>query len=292
MQRLLDAAVAARLLSLRDGGEYGLGALGAPMVGNAPLAAMVEHHATLYADLGDPLALLRAEGAGSRMSAYWPYAGYPRPEDLPPGSVGEYSALMTASQPMIIDEVLDAYPLRGHQCLLDVGGGEGGFAAAAATSAPALQLMLFDLPRVAELARVRLAGLGLGDRVRVHGGSFFTDPLPMGADVVSLVRVLFDHDDAHAVAILRAARAALPVGGALIVAEPMSGGSGGPTRRDAYLGLYLLAMGKGQSRPAAALAELMREAGFDEIRVLPTRQPLQVGVLLARAAGARVRAEA
>ena len=37
---------------------------------------------------------------------------------------------------------------------------------------------------------------GLGDRAEAFGGSFLTDPLPRGADIVSLVRVLHDHDDA------------------------------------------------------------------------------------------------
>ena len=283
MQRLLDAAVSLRLLALRRGGRYTLGTLGSPMVGNAPLAAMVEHHAALYADLRDPVALLRDEGAGSAMSAYWPYAAYPTAEQLPARVVAEYSALMTASQPMVIEEVLDAYPLRRHKLMLDVGGGEGRFVAAAAEHAPGLRCMLFDLPPVAELARQRLASLGLGSRVQVHGGSFFDDPLPQGADLVTLVRVLFDHDDAHALAILRAARAALPAGGTLLVAEPMSQAAGAQAMGDAYFGFYLLAMGRGQPRSAAALSQLIRDAGFAEVRPLRTRLPLQAGVLLARA---------
>ena len=35
------------------------GPLGAPMVGNTAIAAMVEHHVLLYADLADPVAMLR-----------------------------------------------------------------------------------------------------------------------------------------------------------------------------------------------------------------------------------------
>jgi len=283
MQRLLDAAVALKLLALRRGGRYALGTLGAPMVGNGALAAMVEHHAALYADLRDPVALLRDEGAGSAMSAYWPYASYPSADQLPARAVAEYSALMTASQPMVIEEVLDAYPLQRHRVLLDVGGGEGRFVAAAAHHAPALQCHLFDLPPVAELARQRLAGLGVGARVQVHGGSFFDDPLPQGADIVTLVRVLFDHDDAHALAILRAARAALPAGGTLLVAEPMAQAAGAQAMGDAYFGFYLLAMGRGQPRSAEALSQLIRDAGFAEVRALRTKLPLQAGVLLARA---------
>lgn len=283
MQRLLDAAVALRLLQAVEDGCYGLGSLGAPMVGNPALASMVRHHAALYADLRDPVALLRNEGAGTAMSAYWPYAAYEQPQALSTRAVAEYSALMTASQPMVIEEVLDAYPLQRHRCLLDVGAGEGRFVAAVAERAPALQLMLFDLPPVAELARQRLATLGLDARVQAHGGSFFDDPLPQGADIVSLVRVLFDHDDAHALAILRAARAALPAGGTLLVAEPMAQAAGAQAMGDAYFGLYLLAMGRGQPRSAQALGDLMRHAGFDHVRALRTRLPLQAGVLVARA---------
>ena len=39
---------------------------------------------------------------------------------------------MAASQPLVAQEVLDAYPLARHRCLLDVGGGDGAFLAAAA----------------------------------------------------------------------------------------------------------------------------------------------------------------
>ena len=283
MQRLLDAAVALRLLRLADGGAYGLGSLGSPMVGNEALAAMVEHHTALYADLRDPLALLRHEGGGGAMAAYWPYAAYPGAQALARPAVAEYSALMTASQPMVIEEVMDAYPLHRHRCLLDVGAGEGRFVATLATAAPGLKLMLFDLPAVAQLAQQRLDSLGLAGRVQAHGGSFFDDPLPQGADIVTLLRVLFDHDDAHALAVLRAARAALPRGGTLLVAEPQAGVPGAQAMGDAYFGLYLLAMGRGQPRTAQALTDLMRAAGFAAVRALPTRMPLHAGVLVGKA---------
>ncbi len=36
---------------------------------------------------------------------------------------------MAASQPLVADEILDAYPFARHRCLLDVGGGDGSFLA-------------------------------------------------------------------------------------------------------------------------------------------------------------------
>jgi demethylspheroidene O-methyltransferase len=144
---------------------------------------------------------------------------------------------------------------------------------------PGLQLTLFDLPAVAELARLRLAGLG--DRARAVGGSFLTEPLPGGADVISLVRVVHDHDDPQALTILRAVRSALPPGGVVLLAEPMAETAGAEPVGDAYFGFYLLAMGQGRPRTATALIALLQQAGFVNAKIHRTRTPLLTRVISA-----------
>jgi demethylspheroidene O-methyltransferase len=289
-ERLLAAAVALDLLEHRGGVDetsvYGLGPLGAPMVGNAAIAAMVEHHAVLYADLQDPVALLRGSGAPAALSRYWAYATAQAPGELPPEQVNEYSALMSASQPLVAQEVLDTYDVGRHRCLLDVGGGQGRFLRAAARRAPGLQLMLFDLPGVVPVATAAFAADGLNPRTSVHGGDFTRDALPTGADIATLIRVIYDHPDERALSILRAVHRALPPGGTLLLAEPMAGAPGAPRMGDAYFGFYLLAMRGGRSRTAAELKALVQAAGFERVRELPTAIPLQVGVLLAHKPGA------
>jgi demethylspheroidene O-methyltransferase len=283
-QRLLEAA-ASLGLTQRRGAQWGLGPLGAAMVDNEAVTAMVQHHRTLYADLADPLALLR-EGRGE-LARYWAYAGG-HADDRAPGALettttAPYSALMSATQPLVAGQVLDAYPLRRHRRLLDLGGGEGVFAAAALQRTPRLEATVFDLPAVAEAARARFARLGLADRAQAVGGDFHRDALPAGADIVSLVRVIYDHDDAPALAILRAARRALPPGGTLLLAEPMAATAGAEPMGAAYFGMYLLAMGSGRSRSAAQLTALLQQAGFDRVREHATALPLQAGLLTARA---------
>ncbi len=280
-ERLVAAAAALELVERRRGARVALGRLGAPLVGNRALTAMIEHHATLYADLQDPLALLRREGRPA-MAGYWPYAVHEGAAELAPERVAEYSALMSASQPLVAREVLDAYDFDRHRVLLDVGGGEGTFLQAVARQAPRLKLMLFDLPAVADRAQARFAAAGLLDRASAHGGDFFGDPLPPGADIVSLVRVAFDHPDERVLALLRNVRRALPDDGTVLLAEPMAGVPGAEAMGDAYFGFYLLAMGRGRPRSAAELSALMVEAGFTAVRALPTRLPLQAGVLVAR----------
>ena len=167
------------------------------MLGNPSVAAFVEHHTLLYDDLRDPVALLRGETT-TRLSDFWPYA---KGDESDEAACGPYSDLMARSQKLIAQDVLDAYPFGRHQCLLDIGGGEGAFVAAVAARHPALRLQLFDLPPVAARASRLLAAQGLS-RVEIHSGSFLEAPPPTGADVVTLIRVLHDHDDAKALAAL------------------------------------------------------------------------------------------
>jgi demethylspheroidene O-methyltransferase len=282
MRRLLDAAVALRLLERRAAGRYGLGELGAALRGNPGVAAMIEHHELLYADLADPVDLLRQRSGTTRLAGHWPYATTTTPQSLGVERVRDYTRLMATSQPLVAGDVLDAWDFGRHRCLLDVGGGDGTFLAAVAARHPSLQLQLFDLPAVIALADERLAAAGLSARVQRTGGSFTRDPLPVGADVVSLIRILHDHDDEVVLALLAAVRRALPPGGTLVIGEPFANAPGAAPMGDAYFGLYLHAMGSGRPRSARQLAAMLQQAGFVSVREASTARPLLTGVLTAR----------
>lgn len=281
MQRLLAAAAALGLVAERSGGRYGLGMLGAALIGNPGIAAMVEHHSMLYDDLRDPVALLRGDREATQLARYWPYAAAPSPGALDGASTAGYTALMSSSQDLIAEDILAAYDFRRHRRLLDIGGGNGAFLAAAAARAPQLSLTLFDLPAVAAMAAARFKANGLSGRTEAVGGDFFTDLLPEGADLVTLIRIILDHDDAAALRILRAARRAIAPGGTLLIAEPLSGLTGSKAVSDAYFGMYLFAMGRGRPRRFKEMKTLLQQAGFKRIRAVPTRRPLLTNLLVA-----------
>ncbi|MTW22126.1 methyltransferase [Allochromatium palmeri] len=281
-RRLLRAAASLELAEARGEDRYALGELGAAMVGNPGIAAMVEHHAMAYADLKDPVALLRGELPQRELQGYWAYVGTEAPAAAAEQAVSGYSELMAQSQRLIADDVLDAYSLKAHRCLLDVAGGDGTFLVTAAKRWPHLRVILFDLPAVAERAWARFQREGLADRATAVGGDVRRDPLPQGADVVSLVRVLHDHDDHDTPNFARAAYTALPEGGRLLVAEPMSGTPGAEPIGDAYFGFYLLAMGSGRPRTPAELTEMLRAVGFDRVRQIRTIRPMLTQLLLAQ----------
>ncbi|MDX2219642.1 MAG: methyltransferase [Burkholderiales bacterium] len=281
---LLAAAAALDLLHRRADGRWQLGALGAALQDNAALLALIRHHAVLYEDLTDPVSLMKGDGRDTRLAAFWRYAGQPATAaKAPPDVVRAYTELMAATQPLVTQQILGAVPLAGRRTLLDVGGGNGTFLAAVAKRHPHLELMLFDLPGVVALAARNLEDAGVADRVRLVGGSFHDDALPDGADTVSLVRVLHDHDDAAALALLTRIRASLSPGGWLILAEPMAAAPDAARMGHAYFGIYLHAMGSGRPRTVQENKDLLQKAGFRAIRVRPTAVPLQVQVLVAEA---------
>jgi demethylspheroidene O-methyltransferase len=281
MQTLLDAAASLGLLERRAGERFGLGPLGAAMLGNPGIAAMVEHHVALYADLADPVAWLRGETGEGALARYWPYAREAAPSGLTRAAVSPYTALMAASQPMVAEMVLGVYSFSQHRCLLDIGGGDGSFLIAAGRQAPKLELKLFELPVVAAIARDGLTAAGLGGRAAVAGGDFLVDPLPRGADVVSLIRVVHDHDDDVVRELLARVREALPQGGTLVIGEPMAG-MAGTDAVSAYFRVYLHAMGSGLPRDFAAMQSLLKQSGFADIRLRQTRIPMIASVVVAR----------
>jgi len=284
LQTLVDAAVAIQLLERRSQERYGLGTLGAPLVGNDAIAAMVEHHIAFYADMRDPLALLSGSMTDRSLGKYWPYvsdkdedqASLKNQED-----VAEYSALMSASLPLVADEIVDAYNFSKHQCMLDVGGGQGTFLKRVHEVNPQLKKMLFDLPGVAQLAAQQLGSHSTTQGIQTHGGNFFTDALPIGADLITLVRVIFDHDDERVLTLLASIYAALPSGGTLLIAEPMADAPDAQAMGHAYFGFYLLAMGRGRPRTVNEISNLLKKVGFKSTQTIATKMPINTQIVLA-----------
>ncbi|MCX7339798.1 MAG: methyltransferase [Hyphomicrobiales bacterium] len=281
-RRLVLAAVSLDLLQARSADRYGLGQNGAAMRANPGVKAMIEHHAMFYADMADPVALLRGEVGETELKRYWPYADGVEPAALAPDAVVPYTELMATSQQFVAEDVLDAYDVSRHRRLMDVGGGDGSFLRSAAKRAPGLALTLFDLPAVVETARPRFAGAGLTARTTLVGGSFSHQDLPMGADLITLVRIAHDHGDDTVQHLLGAIHAALEPGGTLLIAEPMAGDSASAPMADAYFGFYLLAMGRGRARSPAELIAMLAKAGFIEARQITTPRPLLSGLIQAR----------
>lgn len=278
-QILLQAAAAMALVR-KDGALWHLAPRGAAFLAVPGLAAMVRHHSVLYRDLADPTAFFRGE-TDPGLAHFWPYVfGAGAAGD--PDTAQRYSDLMADSQSLVAADTLQMVSFAGIRHLMDVGGGTGAFLTAVGQAHPAPRLTLFDLPAVVPTAEARFRAAGLSHRVTIQPGSFRDQSLPQGADTISLVRVLYDHTDETVRALLKAVFQTLPPKGRLIISEPMSGGKRPDPSTDVYFAVYTLAMGTGQTRSAAHIADLLAEAGFTEIRPKTGFRPFVTSVVEAQ----------
>src|SRR6266498_1158972 len=150
------------------------------------------------------------------------------------------------------------------QTVVDVGGGTGAMLAEILRTQPAIRGTLVDLPGTVARAAETFQAAGVADRVTTLGQSFF-DPLPAGADLYLLNKVLNDWPDRETSAILRrCAEAARPNGRVVI----MGGVSEDDQPRRLVIEMVLVG---GRSSTLAGFRALAGAAGLEVSAV--ERQP-------------------
>ncbi|RFC64961.1 methyltransferase domain-containing protein [Fulvimarina endophytica] len=277
-RRLLAASASLDLTDRLADGRFMLGAQGAALLANPGVAAMIRHHDALYADLRDPVAALERRGGGD-LARLWNYDG---DTGEPSAETASYTALMAASQDLVARETLRLFDVRPFSAIVDIGGGNGRFLTHVADRNAHAELHLLDRPSVLPLARDALSHRPDKERFTLHGGHFLTAPLPENCDLVTLIRVLHDHDEEVVERLLRRVYETLePRRGTLLVSEPMAGARARSRIGDAYFNLYLQAMGSGRPRMASELCDMLRQAGFRRVRALPSGMPIATSAIVA-----------
>lgn len=219
---------------------------------------------------------LDLDGIGGRMAHAWGtllgyvrtgrpgYAdvfGRPFWEDLAahPPIAAEFDALMGPAghgTPDYDIELSGGWP--DIRTIADVGGGTGSMLVSLLRRHPHVRGILVDLPGTVARASDILAPSGVAGRVTVIGQSFF-DPLPPGADVYLLNKVLNDWPDEQTVAILRrCAEAAWPAGSVVIQ------GGVAPDHAPRSLAIDMLVAG-GKTSTLGEFRELARQAGLQVV---------------------------
>jgi hypothetical protein len=118
--------------------------------------------------------------------------------------------------------------------------------------------ILVDLPATVARADELSASADVADRVEVVGQSFF-DPLPAGADVYVLKKVLDDWPDEETVAILRRCSEAAPAGGRVVVLGGVS-----PEEAARHLSITMMVVG-GKTNSLSEFERLAGQAGLEVV---------------------------
>jgi SAM-dependent methyltransferase len=151
---------------------------------------------------------------------------------------------------------------------LDLGGGSGCYSIAAALRYPHLRTIVFDQANVVVVAEEFIAQAGLSDRVKTHGGHFFQDEFPRGADLISYIGCLqaYEADDVQFV-INKAFDAVEPGGGIIFIDYMLNDDKTGPLDP-----VFRHLTGASRTNPArvnsgAEVCEYLRKAGFVDMEV-------------------------
>ncbi|MBC7975045.1 MAG: methyltransferase domain-containing protein, partial [Myxococcales bacterium] len=159
--------------------------------------------------------------------------------------------------------------LAGRHAILDVAGGIGSVCVALALRDPGRQITLLELPGSVDLAQKLTEQYGVAERVRCVGGDMFSVAWPEGFDAVLFTNILHDWNDERCLELARRAYASLKPGGLVLVQEALlDEDRPGPLWTAHFSLMMALDMEARQFRPSA-LRELLAEAGFVDLRVVP-----------------------
>jgi hypothetical protein len=181
---------------------------------------------------------------------------------------------MTAVSEMSVPGILAAYDFSAFHTIADIGGGHGRLLAAILQQAPRAKGILFDLASVTAGAPPLLAEHGVADRVTIESGSCL-ESVPAGADAYVLKHVIESFDDTAALRILQNVRKHIPDGGRVLLIEMVLPDDDSPDIGK-LIDMEMLVSVGGRERTAAEYTDILEQAGFRRLRVVPTAAPVSV----------------
>jgi SAM-dependent methyltransferase len=170
--------------------------------------------------------------------------------------------------------VLQGYDFTPFRTIVDVGGGQGLLLAAILKAIPHLRGLLFDLPAVAEGAKVHLQIEGVADRSHFLAGDAF-ESIPSGYDAYIMKNVLHDWNDDKAAVLLERCRRAIPDHGKLIIVDAVMvpGNDPHPAK---WFDLHMMVALGGRERTEDEFRRLLRDAGFTLMMVKSLPAPIGI----------------
>lgn len=166
--------------------------------------------------------------------------------------------------------------------VLDIGGGTGAYALELCRHDPQVQVTIYDLPEVCELARRALADTPLLDsRIRLYPGDFLAQDLPTGYDTVLLSMILHDWQPDTCRALLRKCYDALQPNGRVVISELFVHDDKTGPLDAALMGVNMFVRMDGKNYTRSEYLEFLKDAGFTAPEFVPFSAPSANGILIA-----------
>ena len=166
--------------------------------------------------------------------------------------------------------------------LLDLAGGTGSFLVPALEADDRLGATLWELPETADIARDRLAGTSVRDRIEIVGGDALEDSVPAGHDAILVANFAHLLPPERNIALLRRLREASEPGTLLLLVDFWTDATHTDPPAAALLaGEFLLVGGQGDVYSVEEVGAWLAETGWDAVEHRPLAGPQTL--VLARA---------
>jgi len=167
--------------------------------------------------------------------------------------------------------------------ILDIAAGHGVYGIAVAQKYPGAHLVALDWAPVLKVAQENARTAGLGDRFSTITGNAFDVDLGEDYDVVLVPNFLHHFDAPTCVSFLRKVQRALRPGGTIAIVEFVPNADRVTPPDSASFSLVMLATtAAGDAYTFAEFEEMLRQAGFREIRPHPLPPSVATAVLAKR----------
>jgi SAM-dependent methyltransferase len=202
-----------------------------------------------------------------------------------PHRLREFAKLMNAFSVPQGRLIAESFDFSDRTCIMDVAGGPGGQAIEIGLRYPHLRGIITDMEAVCVVAREDIELAGLSTRFTAVAADLLTGPYPDGADVIVLGHVLHDWSDETCLRILRNCRAALPIGGVLLISDSVLGDDFSGTSLDNLKDLIMLVANEpdARERTRGEFESLLAKTGFELREVIRLDAPRDL--LVARKLG-------
>ena len=191
-----------------------------------------------------------------------------------PDDAAVFNDSMTGVTAAANEEIMTKYDFSGFKKVVDIGGGHGGLITSILKKNSQVRGVLFDAPQVIEGARPKIEAAGLADRCETVSGDFFKS-VPTGGDAYVMKWIIHDWDDQKAITILRNCRNEMKPNGKLILVDCVVPETTEP-HFSKFIDLNMLVMTGGKERTKEEFEQLLADAGFKLLRVIPTDVPTSI----------------
>ena len=191
-----------------------------------------------------------------------------------PEDAAVFNDSMTGVTAAANEEIMTKYDFSGFKKVVDIGGGHGGLITSILKKNSHVRGVLFDAPQVIEGARPKIEAAGLADRCETVSGDFFKS-VPAGGDAYVMKWIIHDWDDQKAITILRNCRNEMKPNGKLILVDCVVPETNEP-HFSKFIDLNMLVMTGGKERTKEEFEQLLADAGFKLLRVIPTDVPTSI----------------